>query len=298
MQTQSKTFAVGLAFGLIAMHAKAAITSQADFFRTAITCAPTVDRTTLAAIANVESGFNPYAIGVVGGRLERQPVSLGEAIATVNNLQKLGYNFSMGLIQVNRYNVARLGENYQSIFDPCRNLRAGAQILVDCFNRARSNGMNQQAALRAAFSCYYSGNFATGFNTGYVQRVVASAGVDTPQSGSEVIPVIKAGRARDQQRPSVSQQEPSAPWVFITNDSGTAPADVAQHRVQLVPSGQEPDTTAQPSTGVIDTTNPRRANQSPVNVEVVPQRPTPSTTLPRTVNGPQSNDSPFVEIVK
>ncbi|MDQ8051229.1 MAG: lytic transglycosylase domain-containing protein, partial [Luteibacter sp.] len=37
-------------------------------------------------VVNVESSRNPYAIGVVGGQLVRQPQNLGEAIATVKSL--------------------------------------------------------------------------------------------------------------------------------------------------------------------------------------------------------------------
>ena len=60
-------------------------------------------------VVRVESSFNPYAIGVVGGRLARQPANLPEALATVRMLEGRGYNFSLGLAQVNRYNLAKYG---------------------------------------------------------------------------------------------------------------------------------------------------------------------------------------------
>ncbi|HBN8308897.1 TPA: transglycosylase SLT domain-containing protein [Pseudomonas aeruginosa] len=44
-----------------------------DFMALAQQCAPTVAPQTMAAVVQVESSFNPYAIGVVGGRLQRQP---------------------------------------------------------------------------------------------------------------------------------------------------------------------------------------------------------------------------------
>ncbi|MGP5829257.1 transglycosylase SLT domain-containing protein [Pseudomonas aeruginosa] len=46
-----------------------------DFMVLAQQCAPTVAPQTMAAVVQVESSFNPYAIGVVGGRLQRQPKS-------------------------------------------------------------------------------------------------------------------------------------------------------------------------------------------------------------------------------
>jgi type IV secretion system protein VirB1 len=119
-------------------------------------------------IVHVESSANPYAIGVVGGQLERQPRDLPEALATVRMLDAKGYNFSVGLAQVNRANLGRYGlDSYQKAFDACANLSAGAHILADCYASAGNDWGK-------AFSCYYSGNFTAGFRDGYVQRVYAS----------------------------------------------------------------------------------------------------------------------------
>src|SRR5690606_3457574 len=52
-------------------------------------------------------------------------------------------------------------------FDACPNLRAGSRILADCYRRAGEDWGK-------ALSCYYSGNFVTGFRHGYVQKVLAS----------------------------------------------------------------------------------------------------------------------------
>jgi type IV secretion system protein VirB1 len=155
-----------------------------DFVAIAQECAPNIAPQTLLAVARVESSFNPYAIGVVGGRLERQPRNHAEAVATARNLERLGFNFSLGATQVNRYNLAGYNETYESIFDVCRNFRTGAAILEDCFVRAKRRYPDDRAALRAAFSCYYSGNYVTGFQHGYVQKVVAAAGSAQP------IPVV------------------------------------------------------------------------------------------------------------
>lgn len=119
-------------------------------------------------IVHVESSANPYAIGVVGGQLERQPRNLPEALATVQMLDARGYNFSVGLAQVNRANLGRYGlDSYQKAFETCANLSAGAHILADCYAGAHGDWGK-------AFSCYYSGNFTTGFRDGYVQKIYAS----------------------------------------------------------------------------------------------------------------------------
>jgi type IV secretion system protein VirB1 len=143
------------------------------FLALAASCAPQIDVGTSSALVAVESGFNPYAIGVVGGALKRQPRQLAEAVTTAHALQAAGWNFSAGIGQINVRNFHWLGLTLEGAFEPCANLRAMQTILADCFDRARSRSTSVQLALRRALSCYYSGNFTTGFEHGYVHRVAA-----------------------------------------------------------------------------------------------------------------------------
>lgn len=164
-----------------------------DFSTLAQQCAPSVQTTTLQALVKTESGFNPYAIGVVGGHLARQPRSRDEAVATARALEAAGWNYSMGLSQVNRVNLRPRGLTLDSVFDACANLRAGSAILSDCYTRASLGGLGPQEAVRAALSCYYSGNFTRGFKpdaggTSYVQRVAANAA--DLGAGAAVVPPI------------------------------------------------------------------------------------------------------------
>jgi len=135
----------------------------------------------MSAVVRVESGVNPLAIGVVGGRLERMPVTKAEAVATVRSLEAQGYNFDVGLAQINKHNLAKYGLSYEAAFEPCENLRIGAAILTDCYQRARVRFQNQQEALQAAFSCYNTGNFDRGFiprsagQLSYVDKVLNAA---------------------------------------------------------------------------------------------------------------------------
>lgn len=184
-----------------------------DFMALAQQCAPTVHPQTMAAIVKVESSQNPYAIGVVGGQLERQPKTLDEAIATAKALESAGWNFSVGVGQVNRYNVPKYGLTLEQAFDPCANLRAASQIFKECFDRAYVLTKEDQSALRAALSCYYSGNFQTGFRPdfagqpSYVQKVVAAAGATTQTA--EPIKVIRAP-AKDAKPPQNPKSAPSS----------------------------------------------------------------------------------------
>jgi type IV secretion system protein VirB1 len=160
-----------------ALAHEVSIVDSSTFIALAMACAPQVHPTTAHALVSVESAFNPWAIGVVGGALHRQPNSHAEALATAQQLIANGRNFSAGLGQINVGNFERLGLTTQSAFDPCRNLAAMQSVLTECFDRAASPQAKatRQDALRRALSCYYSGNFSTGFRHGYVQKVVSAA---------------------------------------------------------------------------------------------------------------------------
>jgi type IV secretion system protein VirB1 len=156
----------------------------AAFLSLVLNCAPQVHVDTARALVATESSFNPWAIGVVGGELERQPRSRAQALATAKALQAGGWNFSVGLGQINVGNFSRLGLSLETAFDTCTNLAAMQVVLDDCFSTASkpaANAPSPQHALRKALSCYYSGNFTTGFKHGYVQKVIANAAAPLPR---------------------------------------------------------------------------------------------------------------------
>lgn len=264
------------------------------FEQLAAECAPDIHPTTLKGVISTESSWNPYAIGVVDGRLDRQPRSLAEAVATARALERQGYNFSMGLGQVNRHNLSKYGETFETVFEPCRNLQAGSTILKDCFQRAKARVADEQRALRAAFSCYYSGNFTRGFRPdkagqpSYVQKVVANAAVPAPpipvvpairpQSSDGAMAVRSTGRAVAPERPA---QAP-APWVTFADNPqpasppGAQPTSAKEPAVKLriVPPGLH---------------TPPMAQDEPMQREAAAVQP----GAPR--SGPQ--DAPFVQLV-
>jgi len=149
----------------------------AMLFMLALICAPQIDPRTVAALVAVESSGNPHAIGVVGGALVRQPRNQAEAIITAKALQAAGWDFSVGLAQINVRTLQRLDLSLERALDPCTNLRAMQTLLGECLQRAQgiSKREDAQVHLRRALSCYYSGNFTTGFRHGYVRRVALAA---------------------------------------------------------------------------------------------------------------------------
>ncbi|WP_096349063.1 lytic transglycosylase domain-containing protein [Hydrogenophaga crassostreae] len=164
-------------------------------------------------VVHVESSRNPFAIGVVGGYLARQPTSLDEALAAIRQLKEEGYNFSVGIAQVNRYNLAKYGlSTYADAFDVCANLKAGSRILRECYDRAQDWGK--------AFSCYYSGNFSTGFEHGYVQKIFASIrkaqySVTEPKASVRIIPYNSNKPRKPAKEDSLPLVAPASPAVGL-----------------------------------------------------------------------------------
>ena len=106
-----------------------------------VACAPLIAPDTAMALIRTESGGNPWAIGVVRNTLTRQPRNNSEAQATAQMLDRSGWDYSVGLAQINRRNFEWLGLTTKSAFEPCSNLRAMQTILSDCFARAGHSGM-------------------------------------------------------------------------------------------------------------------------------------------------------------
>ena len=260
--------AVVVCCGLQQLACAQTVAPPLPFEKLAAACAPSIHPTTLKAVITTESSWNPYAIGVVAGRLERQPRSLDEAVATARALERQGFNFSLGLGQVNRHNLAQYGETYETVFDPCRNLQAGAAILQDCFVRAKKQLGDDQQALRAAFSCYYSGNFTRGFRPdqagqpSYVQKVVANATQEVPP-----IPVV----------PAVRPQSDSAVAARLTGSLPRRPAAQGQAAATPVP-------------WVIFADAPQPGAQSAAQSQATPAKESPAP-------GSSGQSAPFVQLV-
>lgn len=207
-------------------------------------CAPAVHPVTMQAVVRAESGGNPYAIGVVGGRLARQPRTLPEALATVDALARAGWNYSVGLAQVNRSHLAEYGLTGVAAFDACRNLQAGADILARCYARAASRTRTGQVALRDGLSCYYSGNFQTGYRSGYVQRVVMSVGQVSAPARLPVVPAIEARTEAREAIPVVpGDRDPAHAARRARRD--LVPGEDATDRLDV------PDTTSTPDNNAV-----------------------------------------------
>ena len=104
------------------------------------------------AILSVESGMNPYALEIMTFREDKNiPCPFvssgrrkiyscvfktkGEAIRLLEYAHSKGYDYSVGLGQINRWWVDKLGLNPKKLLNPCYNSRLSAYILDLCWKR-------------------------------------------------------------------------------------------------------------------------------------------------------------------
>lgn len=190
-------------------------------------CAPEVAPSTLAAIVSVESGGNPYAIGVNRGTRVRQPKSAAEAVVAANGLLARGANIDLGLGQVNSNNLKWLGLSVQAAFDPCRNIAAAARVLTNNYRRAVSLGIS--SPLGAALSAYNTGSMRRGYGNGYVAKVYRASGALLLASA---VPVNVALPPVQAVQPVI---QPPVQLIRVVEASSAAAAPVSVEAVTVEP---------------------------------------------------------------
>lgn len=137
-----------------------------------------VHPTVMKAIIKTETRGNPLAISLNGNRnnhrirLLYQPRNFTEAVSWVNYLDQHGYNFDVGIAQVNIKNIRAFGVRPSDALNVCTNLQMASFILKYHYNKALNRAPNNQLAIKLAISAYNTGNFHKGFANGYVKTVI------------------------------------------------------------------------------------------------------------------------------
>lgn len=150
------------------------ILSLAAAFTLATQCAPSIAPETLLAVVQVESGFEPLAIGVNGApRMTATARTAADAAAKASALIAQGRSVDLGLAQINSRNLGWLGLSIDEAFDACRNLAAAARVLQAGY--LPSGDGDEQPALLRALSRYNTGDAWRGFANGYVAKVQEAA---------------------------------------------------------------------------------------------------------------------------
>lgn len=145
-----------------------------DIFQAIQYCALNIEPIAIIALMKHESNLKPYQINInyTRQKLKRQPANHAEAVTWATHLIQRGYNIDMGLMQINSSNLKKLGLSVDSVFQPCVNLRAGALILLENYQRASIRYGHGENAFYSALSAYNTGHFNKGFQNGYVNKVM------------------------------------------------------------------------------------------------------------------------------
>ena len=149
-----------------------------DLMLLAKQCSPTVAPITMVTLVKTESKGNPLAIGLNGAILKYQPKTESQAIAWVKYLDQHGYNFDVGLGQVNVANIRKYKLKPEQLVNPCLNLRVSGDILTKNYIAAKKRTQDPQLALRQALSAYNTGNQYSGFNNGYLRKILVNIPVE------------------------------------------------------------------------------------------------------------------------
>jgi type IV secretion system protein VirB1 len=128
----------------------------------------------LAAVAERESGFRPFAIRDEATEESLFPATRPEAVAIASARDAAGHTLGLGWFQItHRANWRRHGLTIETALDPCENMRAGAAHLA--------------ANLRdAAFQLYNSGR--VGGAPGYAAAVARRVGNHAAALAADGIP--------------------------------------------------------------------------------------------------------------
>ena len=139
-----------------------------------VACSPVVATQTMAGLIERESGWQEYAIGDNTARRSYFPTNYYEAVSIVVRLRAQGHSLDVGLAQINsEANWASYGLTPYNVFDPCRNVRVGAQILSNNYRDALRYYAPGDEALSHALSAYNSGQFTA--SMGYAAGVMDNA---------------------------------------------------------------------------------------------------------------------------
>ena len=184
------------------------------FLALAAQCAPSVDPSTLGAIAHTESALDFLVIGVngaVGGPI--RSATTAEAVSKATALVTAGHSVDLGGMQINSANLHRLGLTVPEVFNPCTNIAAGARILREGYANASRSEPDPQRALASAVSAYNTGSLVRGLavsagGNGYLTKVQASANYVVPEirlqgASASPAPIVRA--------PDLMDDDPDAP---------------------------------------------------------------------------------------
>jgi type IV secretion system protein VirB1 len=190
-------------------------------------CAVGINPRTMTALVHVESGGDSLALHDNTWRTSYAAPDANTAVAWANELLSMGHSVDLGLSQINSGNLPSLGLSVSDVFDPCKNLQAGATILSADYRAASARFGAGQIALRHALGAYNTGSLYAG--QGYVNQILVAAGLP-PEYDTSAAPDPPSGGgalAESSAKPKKKPLEAATPKPMYTlQHSAGSPVDV------------------------------------------------------------------------
>lgn len=170
----------------------AATLSKSNFMHLAVRCAPSVPPQILEAVAETESGLDPYALHDDTTGTRERAASLAAAEADAAQWMQRGDFIDVGLMQINSENFQALGLTLRMALDSCDSMRAGAAVLQAAYGGGKTPA-EREVALLIALSRYNTGTPFRGILNGYARTVLTNVKTDdvpieTDDEDVQVIP--------------------------------------------------------------------------------------------------------------
>jgi type IV secretion system protein VirB1 len=153
------------------------------FLALAQQCAQAAPVETLAAIAQIESGLNPFAIRLNSVRpgspgIARQPTSIAEATAKAKVLLAAGNDVDVGLMGLPATVLSNYGTTIEQAFNPCVSLQIAGSRLRLYGQAAEKRGLAKPKADEEAIAAYFGdGDPEVGREAGYLSRILRARAV-------------------------------------------------------------------------------------------------------------------------
>ena len=139
------------------------------------------------AIAEVESGHNPWALNIEGKGY--QFASKEKAVTMAKQADAEGRSFDSGVMQVNNFWLKKYGIPLEAAFDPLANIYLGSWILKQEIER---HGQTWEAV-----GAYHSPNAARGGEYAEMVKVALSKGREPGAKMTQVSPAAAAQKTKD-----------------------------------------------------------------------------------------------------
>lgn len=145
------------------------------------------------AIADVESGHNPWALNIEGKGY--QFASKEKALTMAKQADATGRSFDSGIMQVNNFWLKKYGIPLEAAFDPLANIYLGSWILKQEIDR---HGQTWEAV-----GAYHSPNTAKGGKYAEMVKVALSKGREPGAKMTQVSSAAAAQKTKNMGQPEV-----------------------------------------------------------------------------------------------